>query len=153
MNAAKHTPGPWERLPEIDAETGEPTGRLDDVIYGPWYTQHFAGEDHRVRDTVCAVGFSNHQSHQANAQLIVAAPVMLEALRSARKLLERCGPHLNGVEQECCGQYEAGEGGEYMGQREMVPVCCDHPIDLSDCVANEIGVIDAAIAKATGSAA
>lgn len=73
---------------------------------------------------------------------------LVSALASARKLLERCGPHLQGVEQECCGDYEAGYGGEYMGEREVVPVCCNHPIDLSDHVANELRVIDAAIAKA-----
>lgn len=92
----------------------------------------------------------------ANATRIVqcvnAHDKLVLALRSARALLERCGPHLQGVGQECCGQYEAGDGGEYMGQREVVPVCCDHPIDLSDHVANELGVIDAALAVAAGSA-
>lgn len=75
---------------------------------------------------------------------------MTAALRSARLILERCGPHLQGVDQECCGNYEPGDGGEYMGQREVVPVCCGQAIDLSDHIANELGVIDAVIAKATG---
>jgi hypothetical protein len=72
---------------------------------------------------------------------------LLDALLSARKLLERCGPHLQGVEQECCGNYETDYGAEYMGQLEIVPVCCCHPIDLSDYVANELRGIDALIAQ------
>jgi hypothetical protein len=32
-----------------------------------------------------------------------------------------------GEAQVCCGNYHAGYGGEYMGQVEMVPVCCGCP--------------------------
>lgn len=32
-----------------------------------------------------------------------------------------------GEAQQCCGNYHAGYGGEYMGQVEMVPVCCGCP--------------------------
>lgn len=38
-----------------------------------------------------------------------------------------------GEVQVCCGNYHAGYGGEYMGQVEMVPVCCGCPdVERSD---------------------
>lgn len=38
-----------------------------------------------------------------------------------------------GEVQQCCGNYQSGYGGEYMGQQEMVPVCCECPdVGLND---------------------
>lgn len=132
--SAKHTPGPWRTSSEHPCILKQDSG-CDEVV---GESRELLGSMHRAEDAAYVV------------QCVNAHDKMVLALRSAHALLERCSPHLHGVGQECCGQYEAGYGGEYMGQYEVVPVCCDHPIDLSDCVANELGVIDSAIAYATG---
>ena len=154
MSAALHTPGPLQIQNGTD-------------IFGPMGGVSAAGvvadenDAWHVADCNVGIAFVNGElrelawsEKQANARRLVlcwsAHDGLVAALTSARKLLERCGPHLRDIEPECCGNYEPGDGGEYMGQREVVPVCCDQPIDLSDHVANELGAIDAALRAATG---
>jgi hypothetical protein len=62
---AKHTPGPWK---EVDGF----------IVGGPWAD----GEFHDICDPRCAPPDDDNAGMiNANAQLIAAAPAMLEALR------------------------------------------------------------------------
>ena len=69
MNAAKHTPGPWE----LDTTFGR-QGLIQPV-----------GRDYPV---AAVTGYyTNAGQTEANARLIAAAPEMLEALRDCREAL------------------------------------------------------------------
>lgn len=68
---AKHTPGPWEI--ELPSGRQEKDGILPSVN-----ATGFRGE-------ICCGVFK-----KADAQLIAAAPEMLEALKVARKMIEAC---------------------------------------------------------------
>jgi hypothetical protein len=142
--SAQHTPGPWHFT--WDGE-GQP-GRVGVVL--PCEPVEHCGYDSHCIALTQPGKFDARANAERIVQCVNAHDDLVAALASARKLLERCGPHLQGVEPECCGNYESDYGAEYMGQREVVPVCCSHPIDLSDHAANELRVIDAALAKATG---
>ena len=73
---AKHTPGPWK---EVDGF----------IVGGPWAD----GEFHDICDPRCAPPDDDNTGMiNANAQLIAAAPELLEELCNAREWLdELCG--------------------------------------------------------------
>lgn len=120
-----HTPGPWEAVDSL-------------TVRGPFAF----GDRDKPGVQVCSLThYVPATERAANARLIAMAPTMLDVLTSVRALLARCGPNLAGVEQECCGCYVSS------GHPEEPPECCARPIDLSDHVAEELGLIDAVLAK------
>ncbi len=97
MNKTKHTPGPW--LIRVD---GTSTGRGPEIyVEGPHY-------DDGSKFVIAECGCSEHTDGgkrwkrtqdadqiEANAQVLTAAPELLEAAKLAVRILEACypGPH------------------------------------------------------------
>ena len=119
---AKHTRGPW-KLERLTGDNGIGIRVTGPVVsgYTAFIRTRWAHENQRIEQ-------------EANAQLIAAAPDLLDALHEARRAIgDHCAPN------DC---YATG------------PMTGDSIRDLVQCPAcSAIAMYDAAIAKATGSAA
>lgn len=73
----KHTPGPWKHETVFD-QRGNP------CAYSVWPCNQFYG-----RDRICMTPDGTTCENLSNAQIIAAAPEMLEALKKALDALER----------------------------------------------------------------
>lgn len=135
--ATAATPGPWNRPDEFDDETGEPTGRLDLQIRGPYYEQKYLDEVNTVSDTVCVLGFSHHSRQQANAAYIVAcSPDAILALLDERDALQADAAR---------GRYMIENGCWHRGEEQThLAVLVPQGSDLS-CLATRRNAIDAAM--------
>ena len=71
MNSATHTPGPWSYK----------YGNGDEFHQGQWY--NIESENGNVLQFPYRVGEEKEKEFEANAKLVAAAPVLLEALQSA----------------------------------------------------------------------
>ena len=82
MIATGHTPGPWKINTAGMAINGQPFKITEVYVFAPGLQDDVA---------ICAevIDPASQKPSQANARLIAAAPELLEALKSAKWMLER----------------------------------------------------------------
>ena len=104
----KHTPGPWYILGEDEIHDGYPT---IEIAYGNCPSHEFESIAYLSPDSK-----NNHEEFylsektKANAQLIAAAPELLEALEAMMAIVSEsrgvAGYHLNGDEALWCQEFD-----------------------------------------------
>lgn len=88
-NKLQPTPGPWEWRFEQDRDLGWPNACSAPVLFGPDGGKVLDAVSFH-EDAAIASGYSEEVA-EANANLISAAPEMLEALEEIKQIARRCG--------------------------------------------------------------
>ena len=133
--ASAATPGPWhvDQDPRPGMEWNRSIACDPDGDSWVCIMCHSGGKDD-ARDEATAAYIAS-----CSPDRILKLVEIARAATSAKLLLERCGPHLQGVERECCGSPN------WSGHPEDEPQCCGHAMDLSDHIANELHALRAAL--------
>jgi hypothetical protein len=81
--AAGHTPGPWHVVVERDKDESETLGFNWHNAYVGTHPTNPRGGQHVCRILGWGADYTRDEEQQANASLIAAAPMLLEAARAA----------------------------------------------------------------------